>query len=128
MNWDDEPDEPLRCEADTVDGDVCQAVRYTPAGRRLTEGDTVVGPCRRADRHLPPTAEWALDLDSHGRPILAHRITNTIQAHGAAHPVRYLLACGASRTHPLTGCWTTDDGSLPLQRQSIHCGAEDAPA
>jgi hypothetical protein len=64
---------------------------------------------------------WALELDDHRRPIVAHLI-DRIDAGDDRRPTAYHTACGQKLSPTLSGCWSTKDDDLPLASSAVHCG------
>lgn len=71
---------------------------------------------------------WALDMDDHGNPTRAHRVTDIQCRHVKTRPdaeETRVTACGMKltvRNYP-SGWWLVPHGELPLADVSkIHCG------
>jgi hypothetical protein len=74
---------------------------------------------------------WALDLapareGGTPQPVLAHKVVS-FDRDGRGVIVAVRTACGQRRLEGPGGCRQLRAGTLPLQRQDVHCGWEEGP-
>ncbi len=74
-----------------------------------------------------PVRLWALDLDSHRRPVFAHLVVSS-EAAPDGQPAAHTTACGRRLPWLSWVSYRQECGSdLPLPEWDIHCGAALTP-